>query len=162
MIARYGGVGDHHGARSVASKKRGLAFVRYADDLNVYVRSKRAGGDVMQLLKRLYGKLRLRINESKSAVGRPWNRKFLGYSFWVAKRRLVKRKVAPKAFEAMKDRVREITSRSGGRSTKSVFAELRGYLQGWKQYFRLAGTPGIFEDLDKWIRHRLRARGLTT
>lgn len=137
-------------------EKRGLAFVRYADDLNIYVRSKRAGGDAMQLLKRLYGKLRLRINESKSAVDKPWNRKFLGYSFWVAKGRVVKRRVAPKAIEAMKERVREITSRNGGRSMQSVFAELRGYLPGWKQYFRLADTPGIFSDLDEWIRHRLR------
>ena len=137
-------------------EKRGLAFVRYADDLNIYVRSKRAGEDAMQLLKRLYGKLRLRINEAKSAVDRPWNRKFLGYSFWVAKGRQVKRRVAPKAIEAMKERVREITSRNGGRSLKSVFEQLRGYLQGWKQYFQLADTPRIFSDLDEWIRHRLR------
>ena len=138
-------------------ERRGLAFVRYADDLNVYVRSKRAGGDAMQLLKRLYGQLKLRINESKSAVDKPWNRTFLGYSFWVAKGREVKRRVAPKALETMKERVREITSRSGGRSLTSVFAELRSYLAGWKQYFRLADTPGIFEDLDAWIRRRLRA-----
>jgi group II intron reverse transcriptase/maturase len=137
-------------------EKRGLAFVRYADDLNVYVRSKRAGGDALQLLKRLYGKLRLRINESKSAVDRPWNRKFLGYSFWVAKGRQVKRKVAAKALAAMKERIRVITARNGGRSMRSVFEQLRGYLPGWKQYFRLADTPGIFSDLDEWIRHRLR------
>ena len=138
-------------------EKRGLAFVRYADDLNVYVRSKRAGGDAFQLLKKLYERLKLRINESKSAVDRPWNRKFLGYSFWVAKGRMVKRKVAPRALKAMKERVREITSRSGGRSLKSVFAELRGYLLGWKAYFQLADTPGVFTDLDEWLRHRLRA-----
>jgi len=137
-------------------EKRGLAFVRYADDLNVYVRSKRAGGDAMQLLQRLYGKLRLRINESKSAVGRPWNRKFLGYSFWVAKGREVKRKVAPKALEAMRTRVRQITSRNAGRSMTSVFEEMRSYLTGWREYFRLANTRGIFEDLDSWIRRRLR------
>ena len=138
-------------------EKRGLAFVRYADDLNVYVRSKRAGGDAMQLLKRLYGQLKLRINESKSAVDRPWNRKFLGYSFWVAKGREVKRRVAPRALETMKERVRKITSRNGGRSLTSVFAELHSYLTGWKQYFRLADTPRIFEGLDEWIRRRLRA-----
>ena len=138
-------------------EKRGLAFVRYADDLNIYVRSKRAGEDAMQLLKRLYGRLRLRINETKSAVDRPWNRKFLGYSFWVAKGRVVKLKVAPKALEAMKERVRGITSRSGGRNLESVFAELRSYLTGWKEYFKLADTPGIFKGIDEWIRHRLRA-----
>ena len=141
-------------------EKRGLAFVRYADDLNVYVRSKRAGGDALQLLKRLYGQLRLRINEAKSAVDRPWNRKFLGYSFWVAKGREVKRRVAPKALETMKERVREITARSGGRNLKSVFEKLHSYLNGWKQYFRLANTPGVFEGLDAWIRHRLRAMQL--
>jgi len=137
-------------------EKRGLAFVRYADDLNIYVRSKRAGRDAMQLLKKLYGHLRLRINEAKSAVDRPWNRKLLGYSFWVAPGKLVKRKVAPKALEAMKERVRDITRRSGGRSMKSVFTELRGYLRGWKEYFRLADTPKVLGELDEWIRHRLR------
>ena len=137
-------------------EKRGLSFVRYADDLNVYVRSWRAGKDAMELLRRLYGQLRLRINEEKSAVARPWNRKFLGYSFWVAPGRTVKRRVAPKALGKMKQRVREITTRNGGRSMKSVFAKLRSYLLGWKQYFQRAETPRIFSELDEWIRHRLR------
>lgn len=136
-------------------EKRSLAFVRYADDLNVYVRSKRAGEDALQLLKRLYGKLRLRINESKSAVDRPSNRKFLGYSFWVS-RGQVKRRVAPQALAAMKQRVRRITDRNGGRSLEAIFAELRSYLSGWKEYFRLSDTNRIFSDLDEWIRHRLR------
>src|ERR1700674_1170164 len=92
-------------------EKRGLSFVRYADDLNVYVRSRRAGEDTLQTLRRLYARLRLRINDAKSAVARPWDRKFLGYSFWVAPGRVVKRRVAPKALEAMKERVREITAR---------------------------------------------------
>jgi RNA-directed DNA polymerase len=137
-------------------EKRGHAFVRYADDSNVYVRSRRAGEDVMETLRRLYARLRLRVNEAKSAVARPWDRKFLGYSFWVAPGRKVKRRVAPKALAAMKERVREITARNGGRSMDRVIAELRGYLRGWKEYFRLADTPGAFSDLDKWIRHRLR------
>jgi RNA-directed DNA polymerase len=137
-------------------EKRGHAFVRYADDSNVYVRSRRAGEDVMKTLRRLYGRLRLRINEAKSAVARPWDRKFLGYSFWVAAARKVKRRVAPKALEAMKQRVREITDRNGGRAMSTVFAELRRYLAGWKGYFRLADTPRVFSDLDEWIRHRLR------
>jgi len=137
-------------------EKRGLSFVRYADDLNVYVRSRRAGEDTMQTLRRLYARLRLRVNEAKSAVARPWDRKFLGYSFWVAAGRKVKRRVAPKALEAMKQRVREITDRNGGRSMRTVFAEVRSYLAGWKEYFRLAETPRVFSDLDEWIRHRLR------
>ena len=123
-------------------EKRGLSFVRYADDLNV--------------LKQLYGQLRLRINEAKSAVDRPWNRKFLGYSFWVAPGREVKRKVAPKALSKMKARVRDITGRNRGRKLQAVFAELRSYLVGWREYFRLADTPKIFRGIDEWIRHRLR------
>jgi RNA-directed DNA polymerase len=138
-------------------EKRGHAFARYADDCNVYVRSKRAGERVMEGLRRLFAKLRLRVNESKSAVARPQDRKFLGYSFWYAKGREVKRRVANKALVAMKDRVRDITKRSGGRSISSVVKELRGYLVGWKNYFHLADTPRIFSDLDEWIRHRLRA-----
>lgn len=138
-------------------EKRGHAFVRYADDCNVYVRSRRAGERVMGLLRRLYAKLRLRINESKSAVDLAWNRKVLGYSFWVAPGRVVKRRVASKALANMKERVRLITKRTRGRSIGQVAADLRGYLVGWKQYFRLADTPRIFRDLDEWIRHRLRA-----
>ena len=150
-------------------EKRGLVFVRYADDLNIYVRSTRAGEDAMQTLRRLYARLRLRINEAKSAVARPWDRTFLGYSFWCAKGGVVKRRVGPKALVAMKERVRGITARNGGRGMPSVFAELRSYLTGWKAYFRLAETPRIFGNLDAWIRHRLRMiqlkqwkRGTTT
>ena len=138
-------------------EKRGHAFVRYADDCNVYVRSRRAGERVMGALRRLFAKLRLRVNESKSAVARPWDRKFLGFSFWVAKGREVKRRVASKALMAMKQRVRSITGRSRGRSIPTVIAELRGYLLGWKQYFQAADTPRVFRELDEWIRHRLRA-----
>jgi hypothetical protein len=138
-------------------EKRGHAFARYADDCNVYVRSKRAGERVMEALRRLFAKLRLRVNESKSAVARPHDRKFLGYSFWYAKGGEVKRRVAKKALVAMKDRIRDITKRSGGRSISSVVDELRGYLVGWKSYFQLADTPGVFRGLDEWLRHRLRA-----
>jgi group II intron reverse transcriptase/maturase len=138
-------------------ERRGHAFVRYADDCNVYVRSRRAGERVMELLRRLYANLRLRVNEAKSAVDWATNRKLLGYSFWVAPGRTVKRRVAKKALAAMKERVRLITRRSGGRSIEQVAAELRGFLVGWKGYFQLADTPGVFESLDQWIRHRLRA-----
>jgi group II intron reverse transcriptase/maturase len=137
-------------------EKRGHAFARYADDCNVYVRSKRAGEDVLQTLRRLYAKLRLQINEAKSAVTRPWDRKFLGYSFWVAPGRQVKRRVAPAALAAMKAQVRTLTGRTRGCSLAAVVAELRGYLLGWKAYFRLADTPGVFAALDQWVRHRLR------
>ncbi len=141
-------------------EQRGLSFVRYADDLNVYVKSRRAGEDAMQTLKRLYSRLKLRINESKSAVARHWERKFLGYSFWTAAGRKVKIRVASTSLEAMKARVREITNRNCGRNMESIFKELRSYLTGWKEYFHLAETPRIFGDLDEWIRHRLRAAQL--
>ena len=140
-------------------EKRGHAFVRYADDCNVYVRSTRAGEDVMQTLRRRYARLRLRVNETKSAVARAQDRKFLGYSFWVTNG-VVKRRVALKALEAMKDRVREITARNGGRSMKQILAELRSYLTGWRQYFRLAEAPSVFAKLDKWIRRRVRTAQL--
>jgi group II intron reverse transcriptase/maturase len=138
-------------------EKRGHAFVRYADDCNVYVQSERSGERVLEGLKRLYAGLRLKINESKSAVATPWARKFLGYSFWVAKGGVVKRRVAAKAVKRLKERIREITRRKGGKSMKSVFVELSGYLRGWKEYFRLADTPGKFSELDGWIRRRLIA-----
>ncbi len=138
-------------------EKRGHVFCRYADDSNVYVRSKRAGERVMQMLRRLYANLRLRVNETKSTVARPWDRKFLGYSFWVTKNERILRCVASKALGAMKERVRQITSRSGGRSLKSVAGELRSYLRGWKNYFRLNELPSTMPALDKWIRRRLRA-----
>jgi len=137
-------------------EKRGHAFVRYVDDCNVYVRSQRAGEDVMVTLRRLYARLRLQVNEAKSAVAHAWTRKFLGYSFWVTKEQAVKRCVAPKALVALKERVREITSRSGGRSMKAIYAELRSYLTGWRAYFRLSEKPHVFSDIDKWIRRRLR------
>jgi group II intron reverse transcriptase/maturase len=138
-------------------EQRGHAFVRYADDCNVYVRSKRAGERVMGLLRRLYTAIRLRVNESKSAVDLAWNRKLLGYSFWVSPGKTVKRRVASKAIATMKERVRLLTRRTVGRSIPQVCAGLRSYLLGWKHYFRLADTPRIFIALDKWIRHRLRA-----
>jgi group II intron reverse transcriptase/maturase len=137
-------------------ERRGHCFVRYADDCNVYVRSRRAGERVMEALAGLYAKLRLRVNPEKSAVAKVWDRQFLGFSFWVAPGRVVKRRVAPKALKTMQDRVRQITRRAGGRSLRQVVAELRSYLVGWKAYFRLADTPGVFGDVDKWLHRRLR------
>lgn len=141
-------------------ERRGHAFARYADDCNVYVRSKRAGERVMAALRRLYGSLRLRINESKSAVARPEDRAFLGYSFWYARDGSVRRTVATKALVAVKHRIRLLTKRSGGRSITSVIDELRSYLVGWKNYFQLSESPRIFRTLDAWLRHRLRAMHL--
>jgi group II intron reverse transcriptase/maturase len=138
-------------------ERRGHAFVRYADDSNVYVRSKRAGQRVMRTLRRLYARLRLRINESKSAVAYVRSRQFLGFSFWVSPKGEVRRRVASKALEAMKDRVRGLTRRSCGRSVAQVCDDLRVYLTGWRAYYQLAGTPRVFAALDQWIRHRLRA-----
>jgi RNA-directed DNA polymerase len=137
-------------------EKRGHAFVRYADDSNVYVRSERAGERVMQALRCLFADLRLRVNEAKSAVARPWDRKFLGYTFWVSKDAAIRRRIADRTLETMKDRVRQITSRTRGRSLASVIADLRGYLPGWKEYFCLTEMPGILRNLDAWIRSRLR------
>ena len=85
-----------------------------------------------------------------------WGRKFLGYSFWVAKGQVVKLRVGAKALKVFKERIRQITSRNGGRSLEQVAGELRAYLLGWKQYFGLADTPGVFHGLDQWIHRRLR------
>ncbi len=138
-------------------ERRGHCFVRYADDCNVYVRSRRAGERVMELLRRCYTKLRLTVNESKSAVAKVTGRKFLGYSFWFARKGEIKRKVAAKPLTTFKQRVRQLTRRSGGRSMGEVVERLRPYLLGWKAYFGLAQTPRIWLSLDEWLRHRLRA-----
>ena len=137
-------------------EKRGHAFVRYADDLNVYVRSRKAGERVYEGLKKLFGKLRLEINEEKSAVDLAKRRDFLSYSFYVAAGGRIKRRVASKALEAMRDRVRKMTRRNGGKSLPQVAEELKAYLAGWKEYFKHAETPNVFREQDGWIRHRLR------
>jgi len=136
---------------------RGYSFARYADDCNVYVGSVKAGERVMELLRKLYAGLKLQINEAKSAVGSAFGRKFLGYSLWVAAGKEVKCKVAKKPLQDFKARIRQLTSRSGGRSMEQVVEKLRPYLLGWKAYFALAQTPQVWRKLDKWVRHRLRA-----
>jgi RNA-directed DNA polymerase len=138
-------------------ERRGHCFVRYADDANVYVRSHRAGERVMRLLRRLYGRLRLRVNEAKSTIASVFRRKFLGYSLWLAPGGKIKRRVASKAMATFKQRVRELTRRSCGYSLDKVVKRLRVYVLGWKAYFRLADTPGVWSELDQWIRHRVRA-----
>lgn len=138
-------------------ERRGHCFVRYADDCNVYVRSRRAGDRVLSVLTQMYAKLRLRINEEKSAVARARDRKFLGYDFWVARGGMVKLGVTRDALGEMKRNVRGCTSRSGGRSMTQVCLALGRYLRGWKEYFKLADTTKIFSTLDGWIHRRLRA-----
>lgn len=138
-------------------EKRGHAFVRYADDCNVYVRSKRAGERVMAALKKQYDRLRLRINEDKSAVARASKRTFLGFRFSSSRTGVVRPAVAKPSIEKMKARVRVMTRRVAGRSLLRVCADLSVYLRGWKNYFRLGENQHLFERLDRWIRHRLRA-----
>lgn len=138
-------------------ERRGHRFVRYADDCNVYVRSPKAGERVMALLKRRYEQLHLKINESKSAVTSAFGRKFLGYELYLAPKGEVKRAVSDKALETFKQRIRQLTRRSGGRSIAEVTEKLRPYVLGWKAYFGLAQTPTIWRGLDEWMRHRMRA-----
>jgi group II intron reverse transcriptase/maturase len=138
-------------------ERRDHRFVRYADDCNVYVRTQRAGSRVMEALVDLYAKLQLRINADKSAVAKARHRQFLGFSFWVAPGHAIKRRIDPDSLTRMKDRVRQITRRTGGRSVRQVIAELRRFLVGWHSYYRLAETPSVFVGVDQWVHHRLRA-----
>jgi len=136
-------------------ERRGHSFVRYADDSNAYVQSRRAGERVLAVLRRLYPTFHLHINEAKSAVARVGDRQFLGFTFWVAAGKVIRRRVASQALHTMKTRVRQMTRRTCGRSLAPVCASLRMYLVGWKAYFQLAETPRVFRLLDSWLRHRL-------
>lgn len=138
-------------------ERRGHCFARYADDCNVYVRSRRAGERVMALLRRLYARLRLTVNETKSAVASTFRRKFLGFDLWVAPGGVVKRGVASKPMATFKQRIRQLTRRSGGCSMGEVVQRLRPYMLGWKAYFGLSQTPKVWRELDEWLRHRMRA-----
>lgn len=132
-------------------ERRGLRFVRYADDSNIYVRSERAGQRVMESITRfITKKLKLKVNETKSAVARPQERKFLGFSF--TKGPEVKRAIAPKALERFKKRVREITRRAKGVSIGATMAELVPYLRGWRGYFGFCETPEVLLGLIRWVR----------
>ena len=136
-------------------ERRGHAFCRYADDCNIYVRTKAAGLRVMASLTRfLADRLRLRVNAAKSAVARPWERSFLGYSMTAhAKPRL---KVATKSVDRLKDKVRETMRHGRGRAISRTIEDLSPRLAGWVAYFRLAETKGVFEGLDQWLRRKLR------
>ena len=137
-------------------ERRGLRFARYADDSNIYVRSRRAGERVMESITRfITTKLKLKVNQQKSAVARPWDRKFLGFSFTNA--RVPKRRIAPKAADRFKERVRELTRRTRGVSIERMAEDLSRYLRGWIGYFGKCETPSVLEGLEKWLRRRLRS-----
>ena len=134
---------------------RGHRFVRYADDCNVYVRSERAGQRVMESVTRfITQKLRLKVNEAKSAVARPQERKFLGFSFSAGPE--IKRVIAPKALDRFKRRVRDITRRAKGVSMKTTIEALAPYMRGWRGYFGFCETPEVLLTLTRWVRLRLR------
>jgi RNA-directed DNA polymerase len=137
-------------------ERRGHKFCRYADDCNVYVRSRSAGERVLKSLTSfLERRLRLKVNAEKSAVARPWERKFLGYSF--TSQREARLKVAPASVHRLKEKLREIFRRGRGRNlSRLIEEELTPLLRGWMNYFRLAEVKGIFEELDSWIRRKLR------
>jgi len=136
-------------------EKRGHAFCRYADDCNVYMRSKRAGERVMASITRyLHERLKLRVNPGKSAVDRPWNRKFLGYSMTPNRKPLLK--AAPRSVERLKSKLRVLFRQGRGRNIPAFIRELAPILRGWINYFCLAEVKGIMEELDGWIRRKLR------
>jgi RNA-directed DNA polymerase len=137
-------------------ERRGHRFVRYADDCNIYVRSEKAGQRVMESLARfITQKLKLKVNEAKSAVARPQERKFLGFSFTASPE--VKRIIAPKALDRFKQRIREITRRAKGVSMETTMEELAPYMRGWRSYFGFCETPDVLIGLTRWVRLRLRA-----
>lgn len=135
--------------------KRGHSFVRYADDSNIYVASKRAGQRVYQSVSKfIHERLKLKVNEGKSAVDYPSRRKFLGFSFtscWQAKLR-----ISPRTKERFKERIRKLTSRSKSISMKERLEKLNSYIMGWSGYFGIIETPSVLQELDEWIRRRLR------
>ena len=137
-------------------ERRGHRFVRYADDCNIYVRSERAGQRVMEgITQFITQKLKLKVNEAKSAVARPQERKFLGFSFTTGPE--VKRVIAPKALDRFKRRIREITRRAKGVSMETTMEELAPYMRGWRSYFGFCETPEVLIGLTRWVRLRLRA-----
>jgi RNA-directed DNA polymerase len=138
-------------------ERRGHCFVRYADDCNVYTRSRRAGQRVVASISRfIETRLRLKVNVAKSAVAQPWQRKFLGFSFTGPNTPQPRRRIAPQALARFRQRVRETTRRRRGVSIGQIVEELRVYLTGWRGYFGFCETPSELRDLDSWVRRRLR------
>lgn len=136
--------------------RRGHRFVRYADDCNIYVRSRRAGERVMDSVKRFLGEvLSLKVNERKSAVDRPWWLKFLGFSFYTRAGEVLVR-VAKQALDHCRDKLRQMTRRTRSGQLADIIQQVNEYLMGWIGYFRLADTPSVFAELDEWLRRRMR------
>lgn len=137
-------------------ERRGHRFVRYADDCNIYVRSEKAGQRVMESVKRfITRRLKLKVNEQKSAVAQPQVRKFLGFSFTAGPE--IRRTIAPKAIERFKDRIRDITRRARSMSLEQTMSVLAPYMRGWRGYFGFCQTPDVLIQLTGWVRRRLRA-----
>jgi RNA-directed DNA polymerase len=137
-------------------EKRGHRFARYADDANIYGRSRQAGERVMASVRRvLERKLRLKVNETKSAVDRRWNRTCLGFTF--TRRQAHRRQVSKKALQAFQAKVRELTGRTRGRTVRPIGQELRQLMRGWRAFVGFAEVRSPRRDLDKWIRRRLRS-----
>jgi RNA-directed DNA polymerase len=137
-------------------ERRGHRFVRYADDCNIYVRSPRAGERVMKgITSFITRKLKLKVNSDKSAVARPGERKFLGFSFTWG--RSIRRRLAPRAVQRFKQRVRELTRRTRGVKIETMAVQLTTYLRGWKNYFGYCQTPSVLAQLEQWYRRRLRS-----
>src|SRR3974390_2759187 len=137
-------------------ERRGHRYLRYADDCNIYVRSQRAGQRVMKGVTRfITHQLKLKVNEAKSAVARPQERKLLGFSFSTGQ--AIKRMIAPKAVERFKHRIRDTMRRAKGVSMETTIAELAPYLRGWRGYFGFCETPEVLIYLTRWVRLRLRA-----
>src|SRR5947207_1237922 len=137
-------------------ERRGHRYLRYADDCNIYVRSQRAGQRVRESITRfITQKLKLKVNETKSAVARPQERKHLGFSFSTGPE--IKRMIAPKALDRFKQRIREITRKAKGVSIEKTIEELASYMRGWRGYFGFCETPVVLEYLTRWVRLRLRA-----
>jgi RNA-directed DNA polymerase len=136
-------------------ERRGLAFCRYADDCNIYVGSRLAGERVMSSIRAFLEEvLHLHINVQKSAVARPWERKFLGYSFsWHSQPRL---RIRRESVQRLTAGVRELMRQGRGRSLPHTIVTLNALLRGWISYFRLAQNKSVLEDLDSWVRRRLR------
>jgi RNA-directed DNA polymerase len=135
-------------------ERRGHCFSRYADDCNIYVRSKRAGDRVLRSITRFLEKLKLTVNERKSAVDRPWKRVFLGFTF--THKPPFRIKVSGKALDTLRDKVRSLTRRTRGYPFVRIISELTVYLRGWKGYFSLTQVTHPLKDTDKWIRRKLR------
>jgi group II intron reverse transcriptase/maturase len=137
-------------------ERRGHKFCRYADDCNIYVGSRRAGERVMASVREfLTERLKLKVNEAKSALERPWKRKFLGFSFLAGKE--AKIRLAPRSMERVKGKLREMTRRTRSQEMKERIRAINAYVGGWMGYFALVETPSVLAELDSWLRHRLRA-----